>query len=58
MDQEDQCFGKTGARLFQQVGVLLWACKSSERVRGRRPGAKRSDGMLVKKKSSQFQMRL
>lgn len=50
--EEDQCFGKTGARLFQWVGVLLWVCKSSEGARESWRGAKRSGRMSVKAANS------
>lgn len=50
--EKDQCLGKTGARLFQWVGVLLWACKSSEGARERRQEAKRSGRMSVVKAKS------
>lgn len=46
--EEDQCFEKTEARLFQWVGVLLWACKSRG-VRERRQEARRSGRMSAKK---------
>lgn len=46
--EEDQCFGKTEAMLFQWVGVLLWACKSRQ-MKERRQRARRSSRMSAKK---------